>query len=1237
MFRSCCLASLLFLSWPVLGHASTTHWMVQLEAPPAAVVWAEAQARTPGSAGAAAAAKRAAQSHLQSLEGAQESVLSLMGSESIDARLLYRLQRVLNGFVVLAEPRQADRIAALPGVRSVRPMVPKHTTNSSSLPFLGVPSVWEAMGFDATGAGVEIGIIDTGIDYLHNTFGGSGLIADYAASDPTTLADGFFPTVKVAGGLDFVGDDYNASDPAHMVPVPDPDPMDCRGHGSHVAGTVAGLGTNLDGSTYAGAYDNTLPFASMGIGPGMAPGATLYALKVFGCSGTTAVVEQALEWAVDPNGDGDFSDRLDVVNLSLTDAVGTPDDPASEAADNAVLAGVVLVASAGNDGGQHFIAGSPGTADRVVSVAASWDPDDTFTARAVRVDSPGEIAGTFQAGGANFGPNVLTPLSGEAVLANPIEACTPLANPAVEIDGKIVLIDRSTDCTFVTQVRNAQEAGTTGAIAVVFVNDRPGLEGIFDDGTGGDITIPPLLLREDQGQAIKDQLPGVVDLTLTPILLEDMFAIFSSRGPRPDPERLVLKPDVTAPGVAIRSATVGDTVSGGVRRIVFSGTSQATAHASGAMALLRELHPDWTPAELKALLMNTAKDVYFNPESTPPVLSPAVAGAGRMQPLAAAGTQVIAMDEDEEALVSVSYGNVEAVADGTLDRDVRFVNQGLTDATYDLSIRTLGDVPGAEVILPDGSEVTVPAGGTASVRLQLTLDYSELRHTRAPGVEQESLGFLRNWLSEESGLLVAVPTAGDETEDLRVPFYAAVRPASSMAAGLSFIDVAGNTSGLAVLPLLGEGVGTGSDPTDILSLATALELQLVGFGEDEPAFVGVTSDFQPEVEDSMVYFGVVAQEPWATPHQVSIEVLIDVDQDGTADFLLRNGDQGTQTFGFITDAFVSVLQDLTTEVETVEGSINIITPEERDSNPFLNTSMVLVASAQSLGLEEGAGAFDYTVQIRENTGPGGITSPPVPPTPESLVPTSPTAAGSAFFGRTRRATGRLGGGAPPLEGTVLGYDLENPGLQFTGAFLGPPIFPDLNGSTIPVTYDLTAFDSNGSLGILLIHHHNPIGQQAEVIPFSGDLPDLELTLVASPEPAIVEEMLTYTLGITNVGPQAAADSTIELQLPADTVFEAGASDPACSESSGLVTCTLGSVAASEIRNLNVVVTLEPAILAFTTLEASAQAATSDIDPNLANNLAQVVSEVRPTGWIFGDDFESGDLSAWSLCEGVCPP
>ncbi len=191
-----------------------------------------------------------------------------------------------------------------------------------------------------TGEGVSIGIIDTGVDYTHGDLGGC-----------TTEEFLGRNCGKVVGGYDFSG---NFQVFYLFNIISDNDPMDYMGHGTHVAATAAGDG----------------------VLKGVAPGADIYAYKVFPNSYGSVIIS-AIERSVDPNQDGDTSDHLDVISLSLG-GVGTPDDPMSQAIDNVVDTGVVAVISAGNSGSNYGMydayipkIGSPGTARNAITIAAS--------------------------------------------------------------------------------------------------------------------------------------------------------------------------------------------------------------------------------------------------------------------------------------------------------------------------------------------------------------------------------------------------------------------------------------------------------------------------------------------------------------------------------------------------------------------------------------------------------------------------------------------------------------------------------------------------------------------------------------------------------------------------------------------------------------------------------------------------------------------------------------------------
>ncbi len=219
------------------------------------------------------------------------------------------------GAAVEVAPEAVAELERLPYVRAVHPdvRVTKYDTET-----VDAGKRVNAVNLPTRGAGIRVGVIDTGIDYHHPALGG-----------------GFGPGHKVAGGWDYVNDDG--------------DPDDDGAHGTHVAGIIAANSAELQG---------------------VAPDATLYAYKVLDNmgGGFLSDVVAAIDRSVDPNRDGKISDRLDVINLSLG-GPGEADDLASRAADSAMTAGVVVVIAAGNAGAVGSI-GSPGTSRRAITVGA---------------------------------------------------------------------------------------------------------------------------------------------------------------------------------------------------------------------------------------------------------------------------------------------------------------------------------------------------------------------------------------------------------------------------------------------------------------------------------------------------------------------------------------------------------------------------------------------------------------------------------------------------------------------------------------------------------------------------------------------------------------------------------------------------------------------------------------------------------------------------------------------------
>src|SRR5688572_25779363 len=372
--------------------------MIELIDDPTAKVYAQTRGNSGNSnSQQLAQAKGVARAQLAKIHGAQQRVLTHLGGGGPKAKVLYSVQSAYNGIAARIDAANLAQLKAHSDVKAVHHLPIHYIDNSTSVPFINAVNAWVASGGN-TGDGIKIGIIDTGIDYTHADFAGPGTPAAYTANNRAIVEPGTFPTAKVVGGRDFAGDLYTGGN----VPLPDADPCDCNSHGTHVAGTAAGFGVNANGTTYTGPYDGTTPFSSLSVGPGVAPKAQLYALKVFGCSGSTGLTTQAINWAIEPNGDGDPSDHLDVINMSLGSNFGTATDPSAAASNNAAAIGVIVVASAGNAGDTTYITGSPATSTRTISVANI--ADSGLQSAILTVNSPVAIAGNKSALPAAFNP-----------------------------------------------------------------------------------------------------------------------------------------------------------------------------------------------------------------------------------------------------------------------------------------------------------------------------------------------------------------------------------------------------------------------------------------------------------------------------------------------------------------------------------------------------------------------------------------------------------------------------------------------------------------------------------------------------------------------------------------------------------------------------------------------------------------------------------------------------------------
>ena len=639
------------------GSSGEVAVMLELDVPPASVAYSSA----PNPRNARSSTRAA----ISRVERAQAIVRAQLGS----ATEIYSATTVYAGIAVRATTSDLDRLASMSGVKAVHRLVAKQRDNFAAVPLISAPQAWVDTGF--TGEGITIGIIDTGIDYTHADFGGPGTVAAYNSALANKDAGGS-PTypdpAKIAGGYDFAGNAYDGFNES----TPDNNPLDCGGHGTHVAGSAAGYGIAADGTTYRGPWSEDTPFATMGIGPGVAPEATLYALKIFGCEGSTNLVIPALEWAADPNGDGDLSDHLDVVNMSLGADYGSPDDPDSVASNNLVDVGTAVIASAGNSGDVYEITGSPGDAVKVLSVAASQDNAQIIDGFAATVEgTSAEYGALFSesytwSGSApvTAGAVDLGDWNSEPSSENNTDGCDPFSSAdASAVAGKIVLLqwdsnDATRRCGSADRSDNAAAAGAVGAIL-------GSSQAMLDVGIYGAESIPVVLSNAAGTNAVHEALSAGNDATVTlsnayrnsqkvivtgPDDPTDMLADFTSRGTALAGN---VKPDVSAPGASIFSAAVGT----GAQGISYSGTSMAAPMTAGLAALVRQSHPTWDAPDIKAAIVNTAShDLFLDPARSGPRYDVMRAGSGRIDALDATRTQAIYVPADDPGAVSVSFG-----------------------------------------------------------------------------------------------------------------------------------------------------------------------------------------------------------------------------------------------------------------------------------------------------------------------------------------------------------------------------------------------------------------------------------------------------------------------------------------------------------------------------------------------------------------------------------------------------
>jgi len=905
--------------------------MVQLSGDPVAVVQAKADHRL------SKAERDSVRATLRKAQSAITDDIKAKGGK-VDAQL----QSAYNGIRVRIQASKADSLAKLPGVIGVRTLTPKTLDNTTSVPYIGAPATWTSSG--KTGTGVKVAIIDTGIDYTHADFGGPGTAEAYtsAKASSTSAAD---PALfganapRIKGGYDFAGDDYDAATPGKTTPVPDANPLDCEGHGTHVAGTAAGSGVTSAGKTYTGPYtDADVKATAFKVGPGVAPQADLYALRVFGCEGSTDVTAQAIDWAV--------ANGMDVINMSLGGPFGRSTDPDAVAASNAVAAGIVVVASSGNAGTSPYITGSPAAGQGVISVAA--------------VDSVGTFPGATLSGGGtsldviNANDGSLAGLGSVKAVVIADDPATAGVNESLGCSAKafadagivsgghqLAIVKRGT-CARVAKAIFGQQAG---AAAVLMINSSDGLppfEGEItsnpDDGVAYTVTIPFL------GAAAADSAKVIglagVDVTLAETQLDNpafrQVADFSSRGPVNGDSGL--SPSLAAPGVSIASAGIGT----GSGAAILSGTSMAAPHVAGVAALAVQAHPNWTASQVATSLVNTSDPEKVDGST---VID---SGAGLVDPAqAVTNTTIVTGDQYRtksgkvgEGTLSFGFTEPNIAYLGT--KTLTITNTGTSAVTYTLSTQAGAGSRPATVKLST-TKVKVGAGKSATIGLVLGVDARNIGSSAAGDFYQVS------------GDVVVTSTAGT----LRVPYLLVPRAQAKVTGSLrvdpaATIGTVGAPTSKSATLRLSNYFGAVDAGADVYTLGLTdgadVSSKFGGSGYDLAA-AGVQSfDFG---NDKLLVFAINNHDRWSNAASDEFDVAIDNNNDGQTDMILFAADSGAIRSGDFNGVMEGFVYDAATEDLFSTGFL--------PSAPTDSSTILIPVVASDLGLTEAAGGFTYSV------------------------------------------------------------------------------------------------------------------------------------------------------------------------------------------------------------------------------------------------------------------------------------
>jgi len=924
--------------------------------------------------------------HSQQVRKSQDDVLAkviaLGGKEIARVRIAY------NAAIVRIDASKLNAVAAIPGVSAVQRVNDYRIDLSETVPYIGAAAA-QAAGLDGTG--VRVAVLDSGIDYTHRNLGGPGTVAAYEAaygtgtSDPrNTTLDGLFPTAKVIGGYDFVGETWPNGPLAN-----DPDPIDFGTHGTHVADIIAGKSND-------------------GLHVGVAPGASLLAVKVCSAVSTSCsgiAILEGLDFALDPNGDGSMDDAVDVVNMSLGSPYGQREDSSAAAAANAARAGIVVVVAAGNSGDKPYVVGSPGSAPEVITVAQTQVP--SAEAIPLVINSPASIAGTYGNTATVEWAPIVGNTTGDVVYIG--RGCTGdayLNNPS----GKIALIDRGA-CAISQKVQRAtaptaEEGG--GAIGVIIGLVAPGDAVSFSNGGECGTCVPTIVIQQSLASAIKSA--ASVNATISAsngIILVGSMASTSSRGPSYDFNQI--KPDLGAPGASV-SAIAGT----GTQEEAFGGTSGATPMVAGSAAILIQAYPNRSPWAIKSLLMNTADTTVFtNPATLPGGLAPITRiGGGEVRVDRAVLSRTAAWDTQlRTGSLSFGYLNVDQTA--TLVRRVKVENYDHSSRRYNVSssFRYADDEASGAVKFFMPSSIYVPGHGSTTFDVTMRIDPSKLPTW---GLNGGSLGGVGSLLQtvEYDGYI----TISDSRDNVHLAWQVMPHKSAQVFAVNRRVTLPHNGFGLLALLNLGKAQAGALDVFALTGTSPRIPRSQLPQDGDDAAVIDLAAVGVRLAGPGTLQFAVNTFGRRAHPlYPAEFDVYIDSNLDGKPDYVVYNVENG---------AFDTSGQTVIVVANLVAGTAAAYYYADADLD---SSNMIMTVPLAAVGLSPTT-KFSFGVYAFDNYFTGSLTDAIenmvfTPATPKFVTSDPPVDGVPARSGTLLKVDDVAGGNvaSPSQSGLLLMY------------------------------------------------------------------------------------------------------------------------------------------------------------------------------------------------------------------------